>query len=72
MNGFRTELINKIVGFNPHITVDPYQNEINLDQIDSNKSKISALSLKTPAMIFELSSGCWNKEHTILSFELVN
>ena len=41
MNGFRTELINKIVGFNPHITVDPYQNEINLDQIDSNLRNIS-------------------------------
>ena len=29
MNGFRTELINKIVGFNPHITVKPYNNKIN-------------------------------------------
>ena len=25
MNGFRTELINKIVGFNAHITVKPYE-----------------------------------------------
>ena len=25
MNGFRTELINKIVGFNSHITVKPYE-----------------------------------------------
>ena len=24
MNGFRTELVNKIVGFNPHVTVNPY------------------------------------------------
>ncbi len=29
MNGFRTELINKIVGFNPHITVKPYDTKIN-------------------------------------------
>ena len=29
MNGFRAELINKIVGFNPHITVKPYNNKIN-------------------------------------------
>ena len=28
MNGFRTELINKIVGFNPHITIKPYENSI--------------------------------------------
>ena len=28
MNGFRTELINKIVGFNSHITVKPYENKI--------------------------------------------
>ena len=28
MNGFRSELINKIVGFNAHITVKPYEKEI--------------------------------------------
>ena len=28
MNGFRSELINKIVGFNPHITVKPYESKI--------------------------------------------
>ena len=41
MNGFRSELINKIVGFNAHITVDPYQNKINLDKVNSNLKKIS-------------------------------
>ena len=40
MNGFRTELINKIIGFNSHVTVKPYQNQI--DQI-----KIDNLELKT-------------------------
>ncbi len=29
MNGFRTELINKILGFNPHIIVKPYTEKIN-------------------------------------------
>ena len=41
MNGFRTELINKIVGFNAHITVDPYQNEIEMSQINNNLQNIS-------------------------------
>ena len=30
MNGFRTELINKIVGFNSHITVKPYDKKIEI------------------------------------------
>ena len=25
MNGFRTELVSKIVGFNAHVTVKPYE-----------------------------------------------
>ena len=41
MNGFRTELINKIVGFSAHITVNPYQNEIESDKINQNIQKIS-------------------------------
>ncbi len=42
MNGFRTELINKIVGFNSHITVKPYENLFNVREIeDSNLSLIS-------------------------------
>ena len=36
MNGFRTELISKIVGFNPHVTVKPYENSINLEKLDNN------------------------------------
>ena len=31
MNGFRTELINKINGFNPHLKIFPNQNPINLN-----------------------------------------
>ena len=41
MNGFRTELINKIVGFNPHITVDPNSNKIERDNINKNLKNIS-------------------------------
>ena len=41
MNGFRTELINKIVGFNAHITVDPYENKIELEKINQNLQSIS-------------------------------
>ena len=42
MNGFRAELINKIVGFNAHITVKPYESPINLKKLNnSNLEKIS-------------------------------
>jgi len=37
MNGFRSELINKIVGFNAHITVKPYENQIIIDNLDKTK-----------------------------------
>ena len=33
MNGFRTELINKIVGFNSHITVQPYEKPIDITNL---------------------------------------
>ena len=48
MNGFRTELVNKILGFNPHIIVKPYQNKISNNDIDSLnlvKDDISRASL---------------------------
>ena len=44
MNGFRTELINKILGFNPHIIVKPYDKEINKEDVNNLnplKEKIS-------------------------------
>jgi len=37
MNGFRTELINKILGFNPHIIVKPYDKKISRDDLKSLK-----------------------------------
>ena len=39
MNGFRTELINKIVGFNAHVTVKPYENSINLEKLNEKSLK---------------------------------
>jgi len=42
MNGFRTELINKIVGFNAHITVNPYENQIQID--DLKKTNLNLIS----------------------------
>ena len=40
MNGFRTELINKIVGFNSHITVKSYDNVINQKKLNSKSLKL--------------------------------
>ena len=40
MNGFRTELINKIVGFNSHITVKSYENSIDLKKLNNNNLKL--------------------------------
>jgi len=39
MNGFRSELIDKIVGFNAHITVKPYEKSVKLSNQDSNRLK---------------------------------
>ena len=41
MNGFRTELINKIIGFNAHITVKPYENKIEINKINQDLKSIS-------------------------------
>jgi lipoprotein-releasing system permease protein len=40
MNGFRSELINKIVGFNAHVTVKPYENPI-------DEKKLKNINLKS-------------------------
>ena len=40
MNGFRTELINKIVGFNSHVTVKPYETPIDVKKLDNNILKL--------------------------------
>ena len=45
MNGFRTELINKIVGFNSHITVKPYEKKIELDKLNNKNLNIISKDL---------------------------
>ena len=62
MNGFRTELINKILGFNPHIIVKPYDKKININdlkKLDELKSNI----LRT-AFTFSGQAILINKENT--------
>ena len=61
MNGFRTELINKIVGFNSHITVKPYESSI-----DRNKLNDSNLLLISKKLIFSNSGEAViiNKDYT--------
>ena len=51
MNGFRTELIHKIVGFNSHITVKSY----NKNGIDRNKLEINNLKFIAKDLIFSNS-----------------
>ena len=40
MNGFRSELINKIVGFNAHVIVKPYESPISLEQLNNENLKL--------------------------------
>ena len=47
MNGFRAELINKILGFNPHIIIKPYDKKINkedINKLDEIKKSISRIA----------------------------
>jgi lipoprotein-releasing system permease protein len=61
MNGFRTELINKIIGFNAHITIKPYENPINKKKLNNNY-----LNLISKDLIFSNSGEAIviNKEFT--------
>tara|TARA_Y100000591_G_scaffold9454_1_gene7424 strand:- start:2699 stop:3931 length:1233 start_codon:yes stop_codon:yes gene_type:complete len=45
MNGFRSELINKIVGFNSHITVKPYEKSIEPDLLNNTNLKLISKNL---------------------------
>ena len=40
MNGFRNELINKIVGFNAHVIVDPYEKQIDQSKLNDNNLQL--------------------------------
>ena len=45
MNGFRAELINKIVGFNAHVTVKPYENQIDINELEKTNLKLISKNL---------------------------
>ncbi len=45
MNGFRTELINKITGFNAHITVKPYESQIEKKKFTQKNLKLISRNL---------------------------
>ena len=62
MNGFRTELINKILGFNPHIIVKPYEKGIEKESIENFK-KFKDDIFKT-AFTFSGQGILINKENT--------
>ncbi len=62
MNGFRTELINKILGFNPHIIVKPYDKKIKKDDL-KNLELLKENILRT-AFTFSGQGILINKENT--------
>ena len=45
MNGFRTELISKIVGFNAHVTIKPYNQPIDKTKLKNNNLKLISKDL---------------------------
>ena len=63
MNGFRTELINKILGFNPHIIVKSYDKKI--DKGDLNKLEDFKKSISRTAFTFSGQGILINKQNTM-------
>ena len=51
MNGFRTELINKILGFNAHIVVKPHEKKIITDSVE----KLNSLSEEISKTVFSFN-----------------
>jgi len=62
MNGFRTELINKILGFNPHIIIKPYEKKINKEDLN-NLNTLESSILRT-AFTFSGQGILINKDNT--------
>ena len=61
MNGFRTELINKIVGFNPHVIIKPYEKTINFKKFEQKEIK----TISDEILITNSAEGLIiNKEYT--------
>ena len=63
MNGFRTELIDKILGFNPHIIVKPYDKKINKEEI-YNLNKLYKEKILRTAFTFNGQGILINKNNT--------
>ncbi len=62
MNGFRTELINKILGFNPHIIIKPYETKINKAELQNLKDLNKIIS--STALTFSGQGILINKKNT--------
>ena len=62
MNGFRTELTNKILGFNPHIIVKSYEKKINRE--DNNKLDVLKDSILRTSFTFSGQGILINRENT--------
>ena len=62
MSGFRTELINKILGFNPHIIIKPYDKKINKENVN-NLDKIKK-SISRTAFTFTGQGILINRKNT--------
>ena len=62
MNGFRTELVNKILGFNPHIIIKPYDKEIKRESLENLKALKNDIS--RTAFTFSGQGILLNRENT--------
>ena len=62
MNGFRTELTNKILGFNPHVIVKSYEKKINKEDI--NKLDVLKDSILRTSFTFSGQGILINRENT--------
>ena len=62
MNGFRTELVNKILGFNPHIIIKPYDKKI--DPKETKKLNELKTNILRTAFTFTSQGILINKKNT--------
>ena len=75
MNGFRTELVNKIIGFNSHLTIKPYSKKIEANKLQNekilNNLKYSLESNSGEAVILknETTKGILLRGYSKLDFE---
>ena len=75
MNGFRTELVNKIIGFNSHLTIKPYSKKIDINKLQNekilNNLKYSLESNSGEAVILknETTKGILLRGYSKLDFE---